>query len=88
MEIYKSYRSNIEKAEHNNEVYKKLKGKAKIELIKYGCSINTYRIIDNSNNLSNDELALLCCSENDNYKLVFGYIVSKEDTNVIHIILD
>ena len=67
MEIYKDYRFNKEKADHNNEVYKKLKGKAKIEVIKYGSSLDTYRIIDNSNNLSNDELALLCCSENDNY---------------------
>lgn len=88
MEIYKNYHFSKEKADHNNEVYKNLKGKAEIEVIRYGNISYDYRIINNPNNLSNDELALLCCSENDNYKLGFGYFVNKKDNNIITILYD
>lgn len=63
-----------EKAAINREIYKEIRDKAKVKFIKNGYSNAIYEIIDNPENLSNDELALIC----DRGNLCFGYRIENK----------
>jgi hypothetical protein len=62
-------KNEMEKAKINQQIYKEIKDKAKVECIKFGYHHNIYKIVDNPEGLSNTELALIC----DHGNLCFGY---------------
>jgi len=58
-----------EKCEINQRIYERIKDKAKVEYVKAGYATQYYKVVDNPERLSTDELALICDSGN----LCFGY---------------
>jgi len=60
-----------EKSEMNREIYNEIKSKAKIRSAGVGYAHSKYEVLDNPENLSILELALIC----DGGNLCFGYRV-------------
>ena len=58
-----------EKIKINCQIYTEIKDKARVECVAVGYGHNTYKVIENPENLSVLELALIC----DKGNLCFGY---------------
>ena len=58
-----------EKKRINTEIYSEIENKAKVELVKRGNATEEYLVLSNPEDLSDDELALIC----DKGNLCFGY---------------
>ena len=61
--------STAEKAKINKAIYNEIKDKAKVKWISSGYAKAVYQVISNPENLTNDQLALIC----DRGNLCFGY---------------
>ena len=58
-----------EKGKINREIYNKIKDKAQVECVGTGYAHKKYKVVENPENLSIAELALIC----DRGNLCFGY---------------
>lgn len=81
LQIYEDIKNKVEFVRDNKPTEKQLKEKAWIEYRNSGYAHKAYLVLSNPENLSNDELALICDSGN----LCFGYRTSG---NVIKIHTD
>lgn len=63
-----------EKVKINHEIYDEIKDKAEVKLVGLGYGSKKYEVVSNPNNLSNDEIALIC----DKGNLCFGYRMEGE----------
>lgn len=70
-----------EKAQINREIYQEIKDKAKVKFVRWGYAHAVYEIVENPENLSELELALIC----DTGNLCFGY---RSDFGTIKIHID
>ena len=68
-----------EKATINYEIYKEIRNKAKVVRVSSGYAHTEYKVLENPEKLSLDQLALIC----DGGNLCFGYRV-ENDIIVIH----
>lgn len=68
-----------EKSAINYEIYEEIKDKAKVKCVGHGYAHAKYEVLENPNNLSKLELALIC----DDGNLCFGYR-TEGDLIVIH----
>ena len=68
----------LEKRDINYKIYQEIKDKAKIELTNIGRGFHKYRAVNNPENLTDDELALIADSGN----LCFGYHKTGESIKI------
>jgi len=68
-----------EKSKINYEIYEEIKDKAEVKWVGSGYGHKKYEVVSNPNNLTMDELALIC----DGGNLCYGYRL-KGDLIVIH----
>lgn len=81
-EIYSGWafsKNENEKAKINSEIYEEIKDKAELKCMSTGYAHKKYKVVDNPENLSYKELALIA----DRGNLCFGYRV-EGDRIVIH----
>jgi len=69
----------LDKRDQNKKVYMEIKDKAKLKLVSTGYAHRVYRVLENPENLSSLELALIA----DKGNLCFGYRMQGDDV-VIH----
>lgn len=72
-------KNEFKKARINKKIYQEIKDKAKVSFVKTGYAHKVYVVVDNPENLSTKELALICDSGN----LCFGYRTKGEQI-IIH----